>query len=66
MWRGYPVEGAPGLSLLATGEEEADCRERIHSGNCPPLCEQSMPTQSLRTRGCRSGSGDESEVTHPE
>jgi hypothetical protein len=33
----FQVEGAPGPSLLGTGEEEPNCRMRIHSGSCQPL-----------------------------
>jgi hypothetical protein len=30
----YHNGGAPGPSLLGTGEEESNCRQHIHSGSC--------------------------------
>jgi hypothetical protein len=38
MSRRYPVEGAPGPSLLGTGEEEADCGSASTPATAPRCC----------------------------
>jgi len=47
----YQVEGAPGPSLLGTGEGESICLSRIHSGSCQPLL-QAVHSDSISTVPC--------------